>query len=262
MPEGVEVKQVRNLIAPHLEGKTVKTVQVVSGRYTKQDPLKLGLDRLENCTITHVLCKGKLLVFYFLKQEKQLAALSTFGMTGFWVPEKYDRHPRIAMHLTDGSVCTYSDPRNFGTFKIVSAVDALKKLQSLGSDILSDDPKGFEIFAERMYKYGKNQILATALLDQRIACGSGNYIRADAMYLAELNPNLRVDTMSISQMFIIWLTLRRVALGALANTHPVDKHLPFSNVAYNRKKGYCGGDIENFQDKLGRTVWWSPTYQA
>jgi formamidopyrimidine-DNA glycosylase len=258
MPEGVEVKQVRDLIAPHLEGKTIKYTQLISGRYLKVAPSLLPLHEVCNVLVKKVQCKGKLLVFYV----NNFAILSTLGMSGFWVPGKVEKHARIIFHMQDETICTFADTRNFGTFKIVTLQEAEKKLETLGPDILSNDPNGYELFVQRMWKYGQKQILATALLDQRIACGSGNYIRADAMYLAKLNPSMRVEDMSTGQFFMIWCTLQRVAFSALSNIHPVDKDEPFGNVAYNRKKGYCGGIIEKFQDKLGRTVWWSPSYQG
>ena len=283
MPEGPEVKRTGRGLQRRA-GSVITEVTITSGRYTR-NPIK-DLEKLVGSTLIDVSVKGKLISLHLEKAGDKFGALSTLGMTGWWNPSyrvpdsRIDKYKRLMMSFEDGEVGAYFDPRNFGTFKVVTIDEMARKLQELGPDILSIPRTWMTIevpqFYERVRRFGKKATVAEALLDQRIAAGSGNYIRADAMYLARTAPKRLISSLTEKELYRLWRALFAVARSAELDHHPgvdlddgehddLNEELashPFTNLVYNRHRSILGGVVEKYVDKGGRTVWWSPTEQA
>lgn len=278
MPEGPEVKRIAKALQ-RLEGKIIAKAEVVSGRYKRGIH---DLERLSNVRLEAVLSKGKLLTLQVKNATEPFAILSTMGMTGWWVildkpDHEWDKHRRIELQFSDGTVAAFFDPRNFGTFKVVSYTEAKRKQAELGPDILTESDLwsvAIPEFTIRMKRFGKNQNLAEALLDQRISSGCGNYIRADAMYLARMSPFRAVSKMTDSDIRRIWVAMHFIGTASSLNEAPpielnehgsIIKKLvadEFQNLCYHGKETPTGGVIENYTDSDGRTVWYSPKEQV
>lgn len=269
MPEGAEVKRWSEGLNDVLTGKKLIGAQVIGGRYMRADPRALGLDRLSGATIQRVFCKGKLIVFHMAARgpdmvcadQGHFAVLSTLGMTGWWEPEytldaTIDKYKRVEFLFDDNTRAVFFDPRNFGTIKVVSYDEMKRKLKELGPDIMSptalDEAQNYPQFKERVKRFGKKLTLAEALLDQRIAAGCGNYIRADAMYLAKLSPHLSASELSDAQLRLIFDTMRLIAYTSYREADE------YRNLVYGQTKDPKGHPVESYMDKNGRTVWWSP----
>jgi len=282
LPEGPEVKRVATGLNDVITGLTITGAEIISGRYTRVGEA-LGLSALVGCTVTGVRCKGKLIVFDFISGAgNKFSALSTLGMTGFWTPDSRFKYKRLEFKFSDGSQVGYHDPRNFGTFKIVSTEQAQKKLNELGPDILdvqlSNRTELLKQFISRIERYGKNHTLATALLDQRIAAGSGNYIRADAMYLAELSPHLEVHTLDHDRLKRVWTALTEIGEAVELNRYPrlfllgvsnrlaeLSQRVPvfdeYQHLVYYQQTSPFGTPVTSYRDKNKRTVWYAPEEQ-
>ena len=52
--------------------------------------------------------------------------------------------------------------------------------------------------------------IASALLDQSIAAGCGNYIRAEVLYLAGISPFRKLEDLHDSELELIWDLLQQV----------------------------------------------------
>lgn len=260
MPEGPEVKRIAEALSK-LEGKTITKGLVVSGRYLRG--AIHGLDSIVGMRLDRVAVKGKLITFY-LRGGEPRAILSTLGMSGWWTvfdkqEPAFDAHRRIEIEFDDGTVAAFFDPRNFGTFKVVSHAEAKRKQAELGPDILTPeklwDMAAVPEFITRAKRFSKDQTVAEALLDQRICSGCGNYIRADAMYLARLSPHRRMSELSEVELRKIWAAMHKIA----AESESVEEYKP---LVYGQKQTPTGGTVESFSDNTGRTVWWSPKEQA
>jgi len=265
MPEGPEVKTIAESLKC-LEGKRIAQGLVVSGRYMRA--AIHGLESLAGTVLKHLSVKGKLLVFH-IHGDEPFAILSTMGMTGWWVvletkDHEWDKYRRIELQFEDGTVAAFFDPRNFGTFKVVSHTEAKRKMAELGPDIMMSqhlwNAVAIPDFVARVKRFGRKQTLAEGLLDQRIVSGCGNYIRADAMYLARLDPNLEMARMSEDQLRLIWHWMSRVATCSHENTALHGKG-PYENLVYGRTFSPDGHGVKCFTDNNGRTVWYSPEEQ-
>ncbi len=268
MPEGPEVFKQREYLQD-VEYTRITNARVISGRYIR-NPLNLA--PLRRGKFTNFEVHGKLMVMWFIDSaEEEYAVLSTMGMTGCWVidpPLNGRKHVRISIMLEGGRELCFIDQRNFGTFKIVDPKEAKRKMAELGADLMKHGDRDFAravfpVLKERIERFGKSMTIAEALLDQRIFAGVGNYIRADAMYMARVNPNRPVKDFTYEELLDLWCWLRQVALCAYRDEHLIlGKPYAYASPCYGCGVAYYKHPVETFEDRFGRTVHWSPAYQT
>lgn len=262
MPESAEIKLQTDALRHGVIGRTIEKAETLSGRYIKK-PIA-GFDKLVGYRFDGVMCYGKLIVFLLRPPEDTLkptlTGLSTLGMTGWWVLNKKNayvgnlKHARLQLTLND-RLMTFVDQRNFGTFKLGGKDTTKKKINELGPDIGFDQNPSDKLF-ERLARYAKRKTIAEAMLDQRIFAGVGNYIRADAMYNARIDPRTPALDLTRQQVGQLWTDAFVVANVAYA------KATKFQNSCYGLSVDAHGNPIESYQDRGGRTVWWCPAIQA
>ncbi len=204
MPEGVEVKISGELIKPLVQNKYVSRVCFNDdSRYGGPDkPVAEGylefLDTFRKkedigyivsaLKIVDVKCKGKFMYWQF---DNGWYMFCTFGMTGQWSPTA-GKHVCLTMKLYDDegkfSTVYFNDPRHFGTIKFVSSEKKLKeKLKELGWDPLSNSLDKWLPWLKSELASSKKPI-GQVLMDQSVFAGVGNYIRAEALYKAQMSP--------------------------------------------------------------------------
>lgn len=276
MPEGPEVRRLSDSLKKVAnERPEVVKAEVLSGRYTRT-PIP-GLKHLVGYRLFHVTCKGKLLLLSFTPPADiglNVYALSTLGMTGWWHVSDTDdltalKHARLRIDLGDKALI-FTDPRNFGTFRLTTKNGANQKITELGTDITSHAHCSDDTIA-RFRRLSRDRTIAEVLLDQRIFAGVGNYLRADAMYLTSIDPRRLAKTISDEELRRLWNVASGVASSSWLGTTrgAVAEHLygglclgPFKHPCYGQQADKFGHPIERFQDSNGRTVWWCPAVQA
>jgi formamidopyrimidine-DNA glycosylase len=103
-------------------------------------------------------------------------------------------HDHVVIHLENGTVITYSDPRRFGMMDIATQDegDSHRLLKDIGVE-----PLGNELDAH--YVAGsfraRKAPLKAALLDQRIIAGLGNIYVCEALYRARLSPRRKAGSL-------------------------------------------------------------------
>ena len=262
MPEVAEVKQYAERLDEKLKNRVIARGTVLSGRYMRVDAGTLGLDRLIAARVVRVASKGKLIVFHFKTPQEEFCALSTLGMAGWWDADRVPYSPdiekfkRIMLELADGGHAKFYDPRNFGTFKVVNTKEAQRKQAELGPDVLQnerwEDVK--TVVLDRMQRFSKKATVAEALLDQRIFAGCGNYIRADAMYLASISPHRR--TLNDKELGRLWEAVHEVAKTSY------EAGGAYEPIVYGRRQTRFREEVQSFKDAGDRTVWWCPGKQS
>ena len=277
MPESAEVRRLHNEISPAI-GFTVEKAEILSGRYTRS-PIP-GFERLSGYRLSSIGTKGKLLVFSFKPADElgiDVHVLSTLGMTGWWhlsdndvvfptkaAPEKIaaynPKHARLRLWFRDRSLI-FTDPRNFGTFKLTTIAGVRQKLREMGPDIALHSMVPAE-FWPRFEKYAKNRTIAEVMLDQRVFCGVGNYMRADAMYMACVDPRTPALELTKREIGTLWSNTSMIAQAAFLDKGVGSPTTYFFNVCYGRQEDKKGDPIESYEDRNGRTVWWCPARQA
>lgn len=225
-------------------GKTINDIKVLSGRYMKT--AIYDIERPLGHKVNEVRVKGKLIGILL----DNAAILTTSGMSGSWhagVPDS--KFNRIQLTV-GGELYTFSDMRNFGTFRVVGRYAAEAKFNELGPDIFTPDPP--EEFFQRVEAMARKQTLAEGLMNQNIVSGIGNYIRADAMYIAKEHPKNRLSGMSRDRLAAIWRAAHQVAVEAYRLEHE------YVDLCYRRKHSVDGHEVVSYEDHNGRTVWYAP----
>ena len=268
MPEGPEVKRMAMDLAEVVSNKTLESIEIISGRYTKK-PAE-GLSEIQSVLPTKVIgagCHGK---FMYMLTNSGFNIWCTLGMTGRWTKSN-SGHVRARFKFSDGDYVNYEDTRNFGTLKFVyGKEEMIKKLKSLGPDLLSD-PIDPEFFVQRIRDHNRKNI-TKVLMDQSIFSGVGNYVKAEALWLAKINPMKDVKQLEDHELLLLCETLKSVLSSSFESGGATFKsHKNFSGEAgdyssrflcYGRKQDAEGNPVEKMQTPDGRTTHWAPLKQG
>lgn len=267
-PEGPEVRRTADWLKSNVQDCVVRDVSQ-HGRFVKQPIARL--DELKSKKVTGVRCRGKVIVLDF---ESNLSAVSTLGMTGRWTREE-GAHTGLTLWCerspTRGMLPVYyDDQRRFGNFRVVSTREATSKLDELGWDALAE-PATPGRARVRVVKYVKRPI-AEVLLMQDVFAGVGNYVRAEAMYRARVNPERLVINMPDKVWDPLCAAVADVMResysrggATLENFYGGDgergDHVDFLEV-YGKVTDPKGHAVARRKDKNGRTVWRVPAVQG
>lgn len=276
MPEGVEVKLSADLIRPLVVGKIIKGAYSTSNsRYgdSRDGSRLLGpeYNRFMDgwATVESVDTKGK---FMYWTLSDKWCLMNTFGMTGQWSPI-VGKHPCFVIEFEDDSKIYFNDPRHFGTIQISWNPQALiDKLNALGWDPLKVgmDEKWINYVNNKLDRLAKP--IGQVLMDQGIFAGVGNYIRAEALYLAKMSPwrqaNLvkKDEIVSLCQAIVNVMNDSYAHQGATILTYKdaygAEGKYSSCFKVYGHKKDPLGNPIvkENTPDK--RTIHWCPAVQV
>lgn len=183
MPEGPEVRRYADSIATVLEGEPILSITA----RTKQAKawLQANPDALIGRRIESVQTIGKHL---FAPIEGGYYFYSHLMMWGRWFvhgvsPEEVDRRERARIVTRKGAAILHSAP----VFEIGTGDPMLHpQLSLLGADVLAVPFDAIE-FQQRLQLHPTREIGA-ALLEQSIAAGIGNYLRAEILFLCQLDP--------------------------------------------------------------------------
>lgn len=228
MPEGPECRHISDCLNQMVVGRKLVQVEILGGRYSRHGS-PTGLANFNEALtgqpleIMSVGCQGK---FIYWKFSDGSSMWNTLGMSGQWT-KTLDKHCHIKfsfqgdpqlVQTPDGQNrdsldnCVYfRDIRNFGTLHFNPDPEALrKKLSSLGHDILGpvplDQDDCLAIFGKR-----PQWNICKFLMDQSYFSGVGNYIKAEALYLAKINPFRLVKDLEGDALYRLYLATRTVA---------------------------------------------------
>jgi formamidopyrimidine-DNA glycosylase len=234
-------------------GKTLKKVEILSGRYVKKPPT--GLDMFEASLPAKIVGVGVHGKFSYAILENETFAWFTMGMTGSFTKEQ-TKHSRAKFSFDDFDTY-YTDIRNFGTIKFVRGKHRMiEKLESLGHDLIAEDMDNDE-FILRMQAKSKWH-LCKALMDQTIIAGIGNYIKADALWLARLSPKRLVGDCSDSELINLKDCVRRVMLESFNSGGKNNTKF----LIYGKSEDTDGNPVIREETKDGRTTHWCPAIQS
>lgn len=200
MPELPEVETIRRTLETLVINKKIKDIIVKWPKIIKQpDDIDHFTTLLVGETIQSIDRKGKFLLFYLdehvlvshLRMEGKYRVLAS--------SEAIDKHTHVIFKFTDGSEMRYNDVRKFGTmhvFPIGTEFDA-KPLDHLGPDPFQENYT-VDYLATRLKKTGR--VIKAALLDQTIIAGLGNIYVDEVLFLANIHPETRANTLNDKQI--------------------------------------------------------------
>jgi len=178
---------------------------MISGRYFEIYPEGF-LDFKESISnlryqITEIAVKGKFMWWKFVSGDSTWYMWCTYGMSGQWSPG-LTKHSSFMIEYDDleNKKIFFNDQRHFGTIKFVNDEKIhLKKLASLGPDMLSNPPDDVE-FSVRVLKKS-HRTIAENIMDQSVISGVGNYVKSEALYRSRISPKRVVSEIS-SEEFV------------------------------------------------------------
>ena len=266
MPEGPEVRRYAIDLSKAVTGRSLESVSIVSGRYSKSAPE--GLEEFQDALSLNVLGTGVHGKFLYWLLEGSWSIWSTLGMTGAWSSSQ-SKHTRFKFTL-DGEVVYYNDIRNFGTMKFVKGPQPLiDKLEKLGPDLLSEKCNN-DLFISRL-RTQDSKLIVQALMDQSVVAGVGNYIKADSLWLAKISPHRRVSDISDEELVILNNSIRDVMVSSFdSGGATLRSYVQFDGssgeygsrfLVYNRKVDQDGNKVLKEKTKDGRSTYWSPDRQ-
>ena len=113
----------------------------------------------------------------------------------------------------------FYDQLSFGTLKAVggSSNDASlileKKLKELGPDLL-DETTTFELFKTQLRKkVNETKPIGNVIVNQKIVSGVGNYLRADALWMAKISPFRKVKDVKEDELVLLYKSLLSLIWG-------------------------------------------------
>jgi formamidopyrimidine-DNA glycosylase len=146
---------------------------------------------------------GKHILLRLSGPDGVVGLLSHLGMTGKWVRRSGGdgppSHSRARLHLDDGSVLHYRDPRLFGRLRLVPGArfEEVPEIASLGPDPLREgiDPARLKAALAR-----RRVAIKLALLDQRLLPGVGNIVAAESLFRARIDPRRAASALSRAEV--------------------------------------------------------------
>lgn len=206
MPELPEVEiVVQELLFNQIVGKKVKNVEVLWPRTVIPTPEHF-ISLLEGKTIQGIKRRGKYLVFalsddYFLYVHLRMTGRFTFDPPS---------HARVLVHLSDGRILYYNDPRKFGRLTLVADPGHLE--EKLGLEPLEPD---FTLSVFKTLIRGRQRQIKPLLLDQSVIAGLGNIYVDEALWLAKIHPKTLSSSLIDSQLQNLHKAVREVLLRGL-----------------------------------------------
>lgn len=273
MPEGPECHMIGTHMNKRLVGKKFVGIRVLGGRYMTHGPpndfeiLNQVLQETETL-VESVQVKGKLI---YILLTGDYAVLSTLGMSGSWMISKAPKHSDLVLDYGDSEHLWFTDPRHFGTLRIVTKKELKKILDKRGDDVLSEQGVSREKFFALCDKYS-HWTLPKLLMDQNKISGIGNYLKAEILYAAKVDPTVAISEIEPLKIADVHKHMHLISRSALAKKGMSlqDYQLPdgkqggfqFSLKVYKKKMDPNGHVVRRIQTTDKRTTHWVPEIQS
>lgn len=202
--------------------------------------------------IKNIFSKGK---FMYIELENGLYLACTFGLTGKYslIEEKYCK---IAFTITNNNneniILYYHDKLNFGTIEVCSLAKINIKLSKLAPSVLNNFTNNDFITKLLLIANKKKKITIVGLLMEQdlIFSGIGNYLVAEILYHAKIDPNS--------------LLINIVKNKELCNVLATSIKYIIKSVFYSLDVKYLCQDIYNFYKKniLTKTIHLDSSYNT
>ncbi len=197
VPELPEVESVRRQLVPVLTGRRVEDVWWDAAPHARfhavDDLVGRGIQRVDR--------RGKFLLCPLDGPLPRRELVLHLGMTGSlrWDPVPAPAHDpdaglthvRARLHLDDGSVLRFRDPRRFGRLSVVTAGDYAEVVPTLA--VLGPEPlsPAFAVGPFAAALASTRAPVKARLLDQRLVAGVGNIYADEALWRARIHPSSR-----------------------------------------------------------------------
>ena len=186
MPELPEVETIRRRLAPLVEGRTLRRLDVLDSTWCRPLHPRELRDALEGRVVERLSRRGKYLIW---EAEDEVYLLMHLRMTGtiLYDPPPETPYTRVRLELDGGETLSFCDPRRFGTGELALGHDDLEEFLDAR---LGVEPLGPEFTTEHLYLQTRKRRtpIKALLLDQRRVAGVGNIYANEALFRARIHP--------------------------------------------------------------------------
>src|SRR5690625_2219517 len=231
MPELPEVETIRKTLEKLVLDKTIQDITIHWPNIIKYpDDVEHFKQLLIGEMIRKMDRRGKFLLFYF----DHYVLVSHLRMEGKYSVtdsnEPKTKHTHVIFHFTDGTDLRYNDVRKFGTMHVFPIGEELndKPLNQLGPDPFQE-AYTFEYIFDRLQKTSRN--IKATLLDQTIIAGLGNIYVDEVLFLSQIHPERKANTLSKSEVQVVFEYAKTVLAQAVVQGDRKSTRLNSSHVA-------------------------------
>ena len=213
VPELPEVEVLVRHLAPLLEGRTVRAVQVRRAKMVAPGSIRTFTRTLLGAKFCGLARRGKYLLFQLrrAKRAEPLILTGHLGMTGrmYLLPARAQlpRHAAVVLNLGRDNF-VFEDTRYFGRLTLDPA-----PLGKLGPEPLGPE---FTVnrFADALRR--SRQPIKVKLLDQSLLAGVGNIYASEALFRAGIAPTLPARQLPLARVKQLRRAIRAVLREAIA----------------------------------------------
>ncbi len=211
-----EVEQVRRTLAPHIEGRTITSVEVYLDRLIKHPDVEGFKSGLVGKTITQVERRGKYLLLRTAPTQQLIVHLR---MTGALIAQPSSAEPpayaKIRFTLSGGVTLWFTDIRTFGTLYLVTDNDAyIEGYATLGPEPLSED---FSAAYLAPLAAKSRKAVKSFILDQRNIAGLGNIYADECLALSGILPTRAANSLSGAELERLCEAINAVIAQGICN---------------------------------------------
>jgi len=257
MPEGDTIYGAAQRIRTALVGKEIDSIETHERFARDRWP-----ERLDGRAVRAVDSKGKHL---FIRFDGDLTLHSHLRMNGWWgvYPRglRWAKSPRrawLVIRTADHDVVQFGGPVLELMTDSRSRFD--RRIVRLGPDIMAENFDE-QRFLERLRQDDPSRGIGDALLDQRNLCGIGNLWKAEACFLAGLDPWRSVAELSADEALAAVRAVRPLMLRSGRGGGHVRERMVFERTGQPCRR--CGAKIRaRGQGDDNRVTYWCPECQV
>jgi formamidopyrimidine-DNA glycosylase len=193
MPELAEVEVVARQIRDHLLRAEITHVKIVVPNVVRQPSPDEFCLRQKGQQLEQVGRRGKLLLIHLTGAQVLVIHRRMSGNLRLLLSDQPDEaYPCVYWYFADGRRLEYSDPRKFGTMRLLDEVELPIHLASFGPEPLEPE---FTIVRLGAILRNRNCSIKSLLLDQQAIAGIGNIYADEALFEARIHPLRLANTL-------------------------------------------------------------------
>ncbi|KKQ79367.1 MAG: Formamidopyrimidine-DNA glycosylase Fpg [Parcubacteria group bacterium GW2011_GWC2_38_7] len=229
MPELPEVETIKRGLDKQIINKRISKVSIEKSFIKKVGPSANAFKKaLEGKTIKNVARRSKLLMFEINKEQSLIVHLKMTGQLVYRpknnkivvgghpiagpqnLPSKFTR---VTIQFADKTTLFFNDVRKFGFLKIVDRKELNEALSKYGREPIDKD-FNFPHFKSLIDKSPRKKV-KSFLLEQKIIAGLGNIYADESLFVAKVNPERRVDSLTKSEQKLLFVAIVEIIKKAI-----------------------------------------------
>jgi formamidopyrimidine-DNA glycosylase len=196
VPELPEVETIRRHLAPVVEGRVLRSLEVLDPRWGEPADRAELAAAAEGRRVERLARRGKWLD---LELSDEVHLVMHLRMTGNLMLGDEAPYTRVRFALDSGETLLFTDPRRFGTGVVLLGDEARDEFFSTRVGVEPLDPE-FTAEALRAQARGRRQPVKAFLLTQERVAGVGNIYADEALFRARIHPLRPVGTLRRAQI--------------------------------------------------------------